>query len=99
MLHRFEYTLELAWKTLQDYLNELGYNIKGPKSVIMQSFQDNIISDENIWLEILASRNLIVHSYNEGTADEIANKIINSYYFAIKELINNLLIESKKDFN
>ena len=98
IIHRFEYTLELAWKTLQDYLEELGFiDVKGPKLVIKQAFQNNIIANGNFWIEMLDDRNLTTHSYDEETANKISTKIINDYYFAIRELKNNLLEAYNKD--
>jgi nucleotidyltransferase substrate binding protein (TIGR01987 family) len=98
LIHRFEYTLELAWKTLQDYLDELGFvDIKGPKPAIKQAFQNNIIADGNLWIDMLDSRNLTVHSYDEETSNKITNKIINYYYFAIRELRNTLFEEYSKE--
>ena len=48
----FEYTFELAWKTLQDYLSEkMGYvDIKGPRPALEQSFSDGILRDGVTWL-------------------------------------------------
>ncbi|MCL2039344.1 MAG: HI0074 family nucleotidyltransferase substrate-binding subunit [Bacteroidetes bacterium] len=89
----FEYTFELAWKTLQDYLNHIGYNTKGPNPVIKQAFQDNIIIDGKIWAEMLLARNMTTHIYDENNANEILNKIINQYYFLFKELKTKLLKE------
>ncbi len=44
LIQRFEYTFELAWKCLQDLLAERGYaNVRGPRPVIEQAFQDGII--------------------------------------------------------
>lgn len=98
LIHRFEYTLELAWKTLQDYLEERGFiDVRGPKPVIKQAFQDNILSDGNIWIEMLESRNLTTHSYDKETSNTITNKIVNNYYFAIRELKNTLFERYNKD--
>ena len=44
MIQRFEYTYELAWKTLQDLLEHKGYtDIKGPTPVLEQAFKDGYI--------------------------------------------------------
>jgi len=98
LIHRFEYTLELAWKTLQDYLDEIGFNdVKGPKPVIKIAFQYDIIPDGNIWIDMLDARNLTTHSYDEEVANEIMNKIVNHYYFAIKELKNTFSEKYNKE--
>ena len=72
LIKAFEYTYELAWKSLQDLLIEKGYNnIKGPKPVIEQSFKDGYIIDGKGWMRMHQSRNLTSHTYNEETAEEI----------------------------
>lgn len=76
LIKAFEYTYELAWKTLQDLLYEKGYkNIVGPKPVIEQSFQDGYITKGKDWLRMHNSRNLTSHTYDEKTAEEIIEAI------------------------
>ena len=49
----FEMVFDLAWKTLQDYNTEQGYELKGPKNSIQQAFKDNLIKDGEQWEKIL----------------------------------------------
>jgi nucleotidyltransferase substrate binding protein (TIGR01987 family) len=80
LIKAFEYTYELAWKTLQDLLKEKGYkDIIGPKPVIEQSFQDGYIEDGEAWMRMHNSRNLTSHTYNNETAAEIIKKIREEY--------------------
>src|SRR4051812_49245797 len=59
LVQRFEYTFELAWKTLQDLLIYKGYqDISGPNPVLQQSLKDGYISDEKHWREMKKSREL-----------------------------------------
>ena len=88
LIQRFEYTLELAWKTLKDYLEAQEVIAKFPKDVIKQAFQTELISDGELWLEMLKNRNLLSHTYNETYFTESINKIIKSYYQEIKDLYN-----------
>lgn len=45
-----ELCYELAWKTLQDYLREIGYvDVAGPKPVIRYAFETGVISDGEVW--------------------------------------------------
>ena len=91
LIKAFEYTFELAWKTLQDLLKHKGYtDIIGPKPVIQQSFQDGIISDGTGWLRMQKSRNLTSHTYNEDTAELIVNDIRNEYFNFLQELKTKL---------
>lgn len=80
LIKAFEYTYELAWKSLQDLLKEKGYrDIIGPKPVIEQSFQDGYIEDGEAWMRMHNSRNLTSHTYNNETAAEIIKKIREEY--------------------
>ena len=62
LIQRFEYTFELAWKCLQDLLQERGYdNVRGPRPVIEQAFQDGLITNGPMWLMMLKARNESTH--------------------------------------
>ena len=93
LIQCFEFTIELAWKTLQDLLDARGYNISGPKPVIKQSFHDGLIIDGTAWVEMLESRNITTHTYNEKVAVEISEKIMGKYYPLLDELDKQLAKE------
>jgi nucleotidyltransferase substrate binding protein (TIGR01987 family) len=90
LIQYFEYTVELAWKVLQDLLGARGYEVKGPKPVIKQAFQDGLISDGDVWINMLDSRNETSHSYDKETALDISNKIITEFYPLLDELDKTL---------
>ena len=91
IIKSFEYTFELAWKTLQDIFENRGLtDIKGPKPVIKQAFQDGLIKDGELWLKMLESRNLTSHIYKDMLATQIAEEISGEYVNAIKILIDTL---------
>src|SRR4051812_6150549 len=71
VIKRFEFTVELAWKTIQDILNEQGYDIKGPRPVIKQAFRDGMIIDGQAWIDMLDDRNKSSHLYDETIASGI----------------------------
>ena len=82
----FEYTFELAWKTMKDYLEMEGFNVKSPRSAIKTAFQVQLISDGHTWIDALEKRNLMAHTYDENKADEAATLIREDYYKIINEL-------------
>jgi nucleotidyltransferase substrate binding protein (TIGR01987 family) len=87
IIKAFEYSYELAWNTLKDYLEYQGIlDISGSRDTIREAFKANLITDGNTWMEMLKSRNLTSHTYNEDTAQEIVSAIINSYYSLFKQL-------------
>lgn len=94
LIKAFEYTYELAWKTLQDLFQEKGFeHIVGPKPVIEHAFQTGYIKDGKAWVQMYKSRNLTRHTYNTQTAQEIAGEIRNTYVFLLNDLVKTLLEE------
>jgi nucleotidyltransferase substrate binding protein (TIGR01987 family) len=81
VIQRFEYTFELAWKTLKDLLFYEGFDVKSPREVIRQSFKSDYLSadDTEIALDALEKRNLLTHTYEEETMQE-ALKLIESHF-------------------
>ncbi len=92
LIQSFEYTFELAWKTLQDYLEEQGgyLDIKGPRPVLMRAFQDGYLTNGEKWMEMLKDRNRTVHTYDEEIAHQISKAIILDYYKLLFELNEKL---------
>jgi len=87
LIKAFEFTFELSWKTLQDFLENKGFKeITGPKPVIQQAFKDGYIADGEGWMNMLLSRNLASHTYEETTAKKIADDIKSKYYKLLEEL-------------
>jgi nucleotidyltransferase substrate binding protein (TIGR01987 family) len=86
LIQRFEYTFELAWKCLQDLLQERGYaNIRGPRPVIEQAFQDGIISNGPTWLQMLKARNETTHLYDESTFEAVSKNVKESFLSILQE--------------
>ena len=90
MVQRFEYTFELAWNTIKDYLESKGIEEKFPRDIIKSAFKTNIISDEETWISILDNRNLVSHTYDRDSFTFAVNNISGTYYKAITELIGFL---------
>lgn len=83
----FEYTFELAWKTLQDYLlQEKGYTDRGPKPTLERAFQDGLVADGITWMDMLKSRNLSSHLYDEAEAEVIYQKVSQQYLTPFEQL-------------
>lgn len=95
LIHRFEYTFELAWKVLQDYLINKGYNgITGPNPVLQKAFEDGIISDHDGWRKMIKTRNATSPTYNDGEALSIVVCIYNDYAPLFKKLDKRLSNEA-----
>lgn len=87
MIQRFEHTFELAWKTLKDFLEDRGFaEIVGSKEAIRLAFANGIITDGEIWMDMIRSRNLSTHIYDSNKALQIANDIRSLYLPCYKQL-------------
>src|SRR5690606_14102383 len=85
LIQRFEYTHELAWNVMKDYAEYQGNSlIGGSRDAVREALQLQIISDGEIWMDMIKSRNKTSHTYNEETANEIYVKILNEYYPAFR---------------
>lgn len=91
LIQRFEYTHELAWNVMKDYAIYQGNpTVGGSRDATREAFQLQLFSDGHIWIDMISSRNLTSHTYNEVTADEIFCKILDSYYPAFLEFKQNM---------
>jgi len=94
MIQGFEFTFELAWNVMKDYLEEQGITgIIGSKGAVRHAFNKNLIEDGQVWMDMLRDRNLASHSYDEKTAEDLATAIINIYFnqfVVFAEKMNNL---------
>lgn len=91
-LHRYEFTFELAWKTLKDYLDYLGISVNtgSPREVIKESFAHNIIENGETWIKMMLARNSLSHLYDEDSSRQIYKEIKEEYIFEIEKLVEYL---------
>ena len=91
LIQAFEYTHELAWNTLKDFLEYLGnINIFGSRDSVRESFKSGLIEDGDIWMDMIKSRNKTLHTYNEETVNEIVLAIKDRYFDEFVKLQNRL---------
>jgi len=70
-IQRFEFTMELAWKTMQAASRYIGEEVLSPRDAIRTAARTELITDAEVWLTMLAARNLTAHVYRESVADEV----------------------------
>ena len=81
LIQAFEYTYELAWNVMKDYFEyQAEEGIRGSRDAIRLSFNRGLISDGKAWMDMIESRIKSSHTYNEDTAEEIVDKILNTYF-------------------
>ncbi|GBU25050.1 hypothetical protein R83H12_01689 [Fibrobacteria bacterium R8-3-H12] len=87
LIQGFEFTFELSWKLLKDYLESKGFkDFHGSKDTLKLAFQEGLISDGELWMEMIDSRNRSSHTYEENVAKEIVSLVISKYFLKLKEL-------------
>lgn len=91
VIQRFEFSAELAWKTLRDYLLEEGVSVPGtPKGVVREAFAAGVVDNEALWCDLLTDRNRTSHTYNEQTARDIFARICTDYLYVLQALAEKL---------
>lgn len=81
LIQAFEFTHELAWNTLKDFLADRGVqNLYGSKDATREAFKAGLIENGEAWMDMIQSRNLTTHTYDEATAAQIVSAICNTYF-------------------
>ena len=97
-IQRFEYSFELAWKTVKDFLQENGvvFDIVTPKTVLKEAFAAKVIDDGQVWIDMLNHRNLLSHTYNFENFQKAVLAIVQRYLPAMDQLHEFFLDENLK---
>jgi nucleotidyltransferase substrate binding protein (TIGR01987 family) len=99
LIQAFEYTHELAWNTLKDFLENRGVtNIYGSRDATRESFKTGLIENGEAWMAMIDSRNQTTHTYNQETVAKIVSAVIHVYFAEFEELkvrLENLKKEAK----
>ena len=81
VIQSFEYTHELAWKVLKDYLEEQGFKgIIGSKNATRIAFREGLIGNGEVWMDMIEARNETSHTYNLEIAAAVSCKIRMLFY-------------------
>lgn len=97
VVQRFEYTLELAWKTLKDYLEASGIvlNAVTPRQVVKDAFVAKIVLDGQTWIDMIDHRNLLSHTYDPVNFEDAVAAIDDRYLTALRQVRD--LLARKRD--
>ncbi len=93
VIQRFEFTFELSWKTMKDYLEDQGFNeVASPKKAIKKAFKSELIKEEDVWIEILDDRNRLSHLYEQKDREKIFKNIQNKYKLELNNFYRLLCV-------
>lgn len=91
LIQRFEYTHELAWNVMKDFLEFSGNTgIYGSRDATREAFAKGLIVNGEVWMDMIKSRNQTSHTYNEEIADDIFGKIIREYIQVFEEFTKKM---------
>ncbi len=97
MIQAFEFTHELAWNSLKDFLEDRGVQgLYGSKDASRAAFKAGLIENGEAWMDMIQGRNLTTHTDDEATAAQIISAI-RSTYFAEFEALRVKLEELKRE--
>ena len=99
LIQAFEFTHELSWLLLKDYLADQGVSgISGSRDAVREAVVRELLpaGTEDTWMAMIRSRNLTSHTYNPELAHEIAELIQRSYSPALESLQRELLVRAQR---
>ena len=91
VIKRFEFSFELAWKSIKVVSKTSGRDCKSPKRCLKLAYEMGWIKDEDKWLQLLEVRNLTSHTYDRETAREVYETIRDNFH-----IFQDLLKELKR---
>ncbi|MBQ3670551.1 MAG: nucleotidyltransferase substrate binding protein [Treponema sp.] len=102
IIQAFEFTQELSWKVMKDFITNSGggEKIYGSKDAVRQAFNRSLISDGETWMDMIDSRNESSHLYDETTSDKIFSKISSLYlpcFSALEKTLSDLAGQEKDE--
>ena len=94
LIQAFEFTHELSWLLIRDFLVDQGVaGISGSRDAVREAVVRQLLpqGDETVWMAMIRSRNLTSHTYNPAVAREIADLIVHRYTLAFQQLSGVML--------
>jgi nucleotidyltransferase substrate binding protein (TIGR01987 family) len=95
-IQRFEVAFELAWKTINDYLEESGVVVNSvtPRNVIKEAFTARLLDDADVWIDMTLHRNLLSHTYDIKVFEMVLQALAERYFPAFDRLHESFLMKS-----
>ena len=88
-IQAFEFSYELAWKTIKRVLNEKGVTVNSPRDAFREAATNQLITDPKMWFSFIEKRNISSHTYDEEKVLNVIS-IFEHFSQALTELIDNL---------
>jgi nucleotidyltransferase substrate binding protein (TIGR01987 family) len=95
LIQGFEYTHELSWNVLRDFFRDQGFqNLHGSKDAVRKAFSEGLITDGQVWMDMILDRNRTSHTYNHEVAEKITHNICKVYcdqFLKLKAALQELI--------
>lgn len=91
---RFEFTFEMSWKAIKRGLDYMGIEAAHPRACFKEAFAQGLITNQDVWLEMIEQRNLTSHVYNQDEVKGILTRLetyrdhFDALYTALSERLN-----------
>lgn len=96
VIKAYEFTFELSWKTLKDFLIYNGVDAKLPREVLKQAFATGLLNNGQLWIDMLEERNLMAHTYDDTRAHKAVDQIQERYLSGLQQL-HDLLATKRQE--
>ena len=98
LIQGFEYTHELGWNVLKDYLEAQGFvGLIGSKGTTREAFKNGLLEDGEAWMDMIKARNLTSHTYKTEVAEDIVKGILGRFHPALVALERRFADLEKKE--
>jgi nucleotidyltransferase substrate binding protein (TIGR01987 family) len=88
-IKRFELCFALSWKVIQSFLRDRGLDCRSPRDCFREAFSYGLLTQEEVWVQMVQDRNLSVHTYNEELANQLYARLPR-YLPALRQLLGEL---------
>ncbi len=96
IIDKFFIQFELSWKVLKELLRYEGKSVAvsgSPREILKAAYELYDFIDEDIWLDMLKSRNDMTHIYDGEAAKRLVNSILYRYIPEYIKLRDNILTQ------
>ena len=98
LIQAFEFTHEMAWNVLKDYLENQGVGgLIGSKDATRQAFKNGLLEDGEAWMDMIKARNLTSHTYQNKIAEDIVKDILGQFHPALVAMERRFMELKKKE--
>lgn len=88
IIQRFEFTFELSWKLMKEYIEHEGIEVNSPRSTIREAYSMGIIEEGDKWISMLTDRNKTSHIYDEEDSRQVYTNIKDIYIYEFLDLMD-----------